>query len=99
MIIDMDAHSGLKAYQWLASTVVPRPVAWVSTLSSQGQGNLAPFSFFQVLTGTPPTVMISPLLGFEALGHRLGHGRAATAEVAQAAQARSACSWGCQTGP
>jgi len=61
MIIDMNAIAGLKAYQWLASTVVPRPVAWVSTLSREGVGNLAPFSFFQVLTGTPPTVMISPL--------------------------------------
>ena len=61
MIIDMDQTSAGRAYQWLASTVTPRPVAWVSTLSAEGQGNLAPFSFFQVITGDPPTVMISPL--------------------------------------
>ena len=61
MIIDLDQASAASAYQWLASTVTPRPVAWVSTLSGEGQGNLAPFSFFQVITGDPPTVMISPL--------------------------------------
>jgi flavin reductase (DIM6/NTAB) family NADH-FMN oxidoreductase RutF len=61
MIIDMAETGASRAYQWLASTVTPRPVAWVSTLSHSGEGNLAPFSFFQVITGDPPTVMISPL--------------------------------------
>lgn len=56
---DAPARSG---YFWLASTVTPRPVAWVSSLSASGVPNLAPFSFFQVVTGTPPTLMICPLV-------------------------------------
>ena len=33
-------------YQLLTASVVPRPIAWVSTLSADGVGNLAPYSFF-----------------------------------------------------
>lgn len=45
-------------YRILISSVAPRPIAWVSTLSKEGIANLAPFSFFNALCGTPP------LLGF-----------------------------------
>jgi flavin reductase (DIM6/NTAB) family NADH-FMN oxidoreductase RutF len=45
-------------YRVLISSVVPRPIAWVSTLSKDGARNLAPFSFFNALCATPP------LLGF-----------------------------------
>lgn len=62
MIIDFTKTDPLLAYQWLTATVTPRPIAWVSTRSAQGISNLAPFSFFQVVTGTPPTVMLSPLV-------------------------------------
>lgn len=61
MLIDF-ATEPRKAYSWMASTITPRPVAWVSTRSLAGIINLAPFSFFQMITGTPPTLMISPLL-------------------------------------
>ncbi len=55
------------AYRWLASTVTPRPIAWVSTCASTYSSidlarinhNLAPFSFFQVVCDHPPTLMIS----------------------------------------
>jgi flavin reductase (DIM6/NTAB) family NADH-FMN oxidoreductase RutF len=47
------------AYRLLISCVVPRPIAWVSTLDAQGRGNLAPFSFFAGVTSSPPTVMVS----------------------------------------
>jgi len=40
---------------------MPRPIAWVSTISRAGQTNLAPFSFFQGITANPPTLMISPV--------------------------------------
>jgi flavin reductase (DIM6/NTAB) family NADH-FMN oxidoreductase RutF len=39
---------------------VPRPIAFVSTLSAAGVVNLAPFSFFNGLGGNPPAVMFSP---------------------------------------
>lgn len=48
------------AYRLLTSAVIPRPIAWVSTLSSAGVPNLAPFSFFNVVAGDPLTVMFSP---------------------------------------
>ncbi len=47
------------AYRLLLSTVVPRPIAWVSTLSPDGTPNLAPYSFFNGVSGNPPVVMFS----------------------------------------
>ena len=49
----------LDAYRLLSSLVVPRPIAWLSTLGSDGTHNLAPFSFFNAVAGSPPTVMVS----------------------------------------
>lgn len=40
--------------------VSPRPIAWVSTLSAAGKPNLAPFSFFNCFSFSPPTVGIGP---------------------------------------
>ncbi|MES2423592.1 MAG: flavin reductase family protein [Pseudomonadota bacterium] len=62
MYLDFSTLNARTAYYWLASTVTPRPVAWVSSLSADGVANLAPFSFFQVVTHTPPTLMICPLV-------------------------------------
>ena len=45
-------------YPLIISAVVPRPVAFVSTLSAQGGGNLAPYSYFNVLAHNPPHVAI-----------------------------------------
>ena len=47
------------AYRLLTSLVVPRPIAWLSTLGGDGTHNLAPFSFFNAVAGSPPTVMVS----------------------------------------
>lgn len=41
------------------SCVVPRPIAWVSTVHPNGSINLAPFSFFNAIASDPPMVMIS----------------------------------------
>ncbi len=48
-----------EAYRLMISVVVPRPVAWVSTLGADGTRNLAPYSFFNGVSGTPPVVMFS----------------------------------------
>ncbi|MBT7233703.1 MAG: flavin reductase family protein, partial [Rhodospirillaceae bacterium] len=40
--------------------VVPRPIGWISTMDIGGVVNLAPFSFFNALTGDPPCVMYCP---------------------------------------
>lgn len=47
------------AYRLLISAVIPRPIAWVSSMGSDGSTNLAPFSFFNAVGNSPPTVMIS----------------------------------------
>jgi flavin reductase (DIM6/NTAB) family NADH-FMN oxidoreductase RutF len=43
-------------YPWLTAVVVPRPIAWVSSLSEDGVVNLAPHSFFTVASAEPPVV-------------------------------------------
>lgn len=40
--------------------VVPRPIAWVSTLDAAGRANLAPFSYFNAVGAAPPVVMFAP---------------------------------------
>jgi flavin reductase (DIM6/NTAB) family NADH-FMN oxidoreductase RutF len=57
MVLDFAALSTRNAYQWMTSTILPRPIAWVSTISPDGMTNLAPFSFFQGITANPPTLM------------------------------------------
>jgi flavin reductase (DIM6/NTAB) family NADH-FMN oxidoreductase RutF len=47
------------AYKLLIGCVVPRPVAWVSTVDAHGVRNLAPFSFFMGVCGDPPTIAFS----------------------------------------
>lgn len=61
MHVDFTSLSPREAYGWMISTIVPRPIAWVSTISLAGKTNLAPFSFFQGITANPPTLMISPV--------------------------------------
>lgn len=44
----------------IISTVVPRPIAWVSTIDEKGQPNLAPYSFFNAVCNRPPTLLFCP---------------------------------------
>jgi flavin reductase (DIM6/NTAB) family NADH-FMN oxidoreductase RutF len=46
----------LNPYRLLTDLVVPRPIAWVSTESADGVGNLAPHSFFSIASSRPPIV-------------------------------------------
>lgn len=46
-------------YRLLIGAIVPRPIAFVSTLGPEGIGNLAPFSFFNGVSSNPPCVVIS----------------------------------------
>ena len=41
------------------NTVVPRPIAWITTLSKEGVVNLAPFSFYNAITTKPPLIIVS----------------------------------------
>lgn len=46
-------------YQVLTASIVPRPIAWVSTVSADGVANLAPYSFFSVSSTHPPVVQFT----------------------------------------
>jgi flavin reductase (DIM6/NTAB) family NADH-FMN oxidoreductase RutF len=46
-------------YKVLSGVVVPRPIAWVSTFGPDGVPNVAPFSFFQPITPSPPHISFS----------------------------------------
>ena len=46
-------------YNPIKALTVPRPIGWISTLSEDGIANLAPFSFFNALSYSPPYVMFS----------------------------------------
>ncbi len=63
---EMASLSSVAAYDLLASVVVPRPIAFVSTLSATGVANLAPFSFFMVGGSNPASLMYSPTLNSRA---------------------------------
>ena len=46
-------------YLLLRDAVMPRPIAWVSTIDAQGRTNLAPYSFFNVVSPNPPVLGFS----------------------------------------
>src|SRR6202050_579152 len=61
-------------YNLLISSVVPRPIAWVSTVNAAGQPNLAPFSFFNAVCVDPPLLAFAP--GLRKPKADTGHGEA-----------------------
>lgn len=46
-----------QVYKLLTGSIVPRPIAWVSSTDANGAHNLAPFSYFTAVTDTPPTIL------------------------------------------
>ena len=59
MIIDPADLDPQSLYKLLIGSVVPRPIAWTSSVSREGTRNLAPFSFFTVASRQPPMLCIS----------------------------------------
>ena len=49
-------------YRLLNGGVTPRPIAWISTRSSKGIDNLAPYSFFTVASCTPPVLLYTQIM-------------------------------------
>jgi flavin reductase (DIM6/NTAB) family NADH-FMN oxidoreductase RutF len=60
MTIDPAKHDPRNIYRLMIGTIVPRPIAFVSTISEAGVLNLAPFSFFTGVSPNPPVVCFSP---------------------------------------
>jgi len=57
--IDPTQISTPELHQYLIGTVAPRPIAFVSSLSAEGEPNLAPYSFFNVFGSNPPIAVFS----------------------------------------
>jgi len=49
----------LERYKLLIGLVIPRPIAWISTVNDRGVANCAPFSFFNVFSEDPPLCIVS----------------------------------------
>ena len=62
MEIPLEGLGAREIYRLLIGSVLPRPIAWVSTQDGAGELNLAPFSFFNVVSIDPPVVGFSQLL-------------------------------------
>ena len=65
MIVEFDKAGPETVYKILIGSILPRPIAWVSTLSKTGIPNLAPFSFFTVASSNPPVLCFAPALKLE----------------------------------
>src|SRR5881394_1901305 len=59
MDIDFSTLTEYQRYKLMASLIVPRPIALVTTLGADGVVNAAPFSMFNMLGEEPPIVMLS----------------------------------------
>ncbi len=55
-----DEIETVDAYKLLSGLVVPRPIGWIGSRSPDGVNNLAPFSFFNAVAASPPTVIFAP---------------------------------------
>lgn len=60
MDFDMEKLGQSQRYKLLTALVIPRPIAWVSSLNVDGRVNLAPYSFFNVMGNQPPLVAFGP---------------------------------------
>ena len=52
--------SGADPYKLTTGLIVPRPIGWIGSISADGTPNLAPYSFFNAVSGLPPTFVFSP---------------------------------------
>ena len=61
MQLDPETLAVRDRYLLMIATILPRPIAWVSTISPEGVPNLAPFSFFTGICANPMTVCFAPV--------------------------------------
>jgi flavin reductase (DIM6/NTAB) family NADH-FMN oxidoreductase RutF len=62
VIIDPKDHEYNDIYKLMIGSIVPRPIAFVSTVNAKGRKNLAPFSFFNGVCSNPPIVLFSTVI-------------------------------------
>lgn len=59
IVFDTEQIESVDRYKLMSGLVVPRPIGWIGTRRSNGTNNLAPFSFFNVVSSNPPVVVFS----------------------------------------
>lgn len=57
--IDPKQLSERENYKFLIGSIIPRPIAFVTSLSEEGVVNAAPFSFFNIVSSNPPMISVS----------------------------------------
>ena len=62
VIINPGAEAAQNIYKLMVGLIVPRPIAFVSSLSADGVPNLAPFSFFTAVSADPPVICFAPMI-------------------------------------
>jgi flavin reductase (DIM6/NTAB) family NADH-FMN oxidoreductase RutF len=60
MIFDPNEIPFQKSHKLMIGSILPRPIAFVSTQSRDGKNNVAPFSYFNGVCSKPPTIMFAP---------------------------------------
>ena len=60
MILDPNEIPFQKTHKLMIGSIIPRPIAFVSTRSKDGKNNVAPFSYFNGVCSKPPTIMFAP---------------------------------------
>ncbi|WP_297889002.1 flavin reductase family protein [Sulfurihydrogenibium sp.] len=59
MVFDVRNLTEEQVYKLMISTIAPRPIAWISTVSKDGIYNIAPFSFYMGISSSPPLIAVS----------------------------------------
>lgn len=99
VVDELDARTGNRL---VTGAVVPRPIAWVGTVGDDGTPNLAPFSFYNVVSTRPPMVMFSTGLRGGQPKDTLANVRAVpefTVNMATAAHAEAVNATSAEVGP
>jgi flavin reductase (DIM6/NTAB) family NADH-FMN oxidoreductase RutF len=61
MQFDLETLGAPACFEFLTGTVVPRPIALITTVSANGQSNAAPYSFFNIMGVDPPVIAVGLL--------------------------------------
>ena len=80
MEFDFEKLSAHLSYNFMVSTIVPRPIALVSSVDPEGRINAAPFSFFNGMCSDPPVVVVGVIGKDEGAAKDTARNLAATGE-------------------